>query len=359
MARARQVPDRWLFAALFTALALPLVIALVALRREGWYPVLDLAMTEYRVRQVGTAETPLIGLPGRIGELPEQGSHPGPLSFWLLAPTYRLLGATPYAMEVGTVVIHLAVIALSLWVGRRLGGRPGMLLVAVVLAVAMRGYGTLLLIQPWNPYLPLLAWLLVLLSTWAVLAGHHRWLVAVAAAGTFCAQTHIPYLLLCGAMFAVAAGVVAARARRGHPDGWMPLAVAGGVGAVLWLPPIIQELQSGEGNITRLVSYFSSPPEDPVGFGTGLKLLARHLNVVDGFFGLIHGSQRFMSVGLQHRPAVWPGVVVGLLWLAAATASLRRAASPRLRALHVVIGVGLVLSLVSMSRIFGRHMVPT
>ena len=47
--------------------------------------------------------TPLIGLPGRIGTYPDQGSHPGPLSFYLLAPTYRLLGSSSWALEAGTV----------------------------------------------------------------------------------------------------------------------------------------------------------------------------------------------------------------------------------------------------------------
>ena len=43
---------------------LPLIVAAIALRGERWYPVLDLAMTEFRVRDVGTSHTPLIGLPG-------------------------------------------------------------------------------------------------------------------------------------------------------------------------------------------------------------------------------------------------------------------------------------------------------
>jgi len=363
MTRARRVPDRWLFATLFIVLAVPLVVSLIALRSEPWHPVLDLAMTELRVRDVGTSQTPLIGLPGRIGDLPDQGSHPGPLSFWLLAPAYRLLGETPYALEVGTVLIHLAVVALTISVGRWLGGRTGMVLAAVVLAVTMRGYGTLLLIQPWNPYLPLLAWLLVLFATWAVVAGNHRWLLAVAAAGTLCAQTHISYLLLCSGMFLLAAGVVLARALRtgraadgdssGRRELWGSLAIAGGVGALLWLPPVIEELQGGEGNISHLVRYFTSPPEDPVGFGAGFRILLRHLNVVDGFFGLIHGSERFMSVGLDDTSARAPGIVVAVLWLVAAALCLVGVGSQRLRSLHIVIAVGLVLSLVSMSRIFG------
>ena len=57
---------------------LPLVVAVVALRGTSWYPVLDLAMTEFRVHDVFDADTPLIGLPGRIGDYPNEGSHPGP-----------------------------------------------------------------------------------------------------------------------------------------------------------------------------------------------------------------------------------------------------------------------------------------
>ena len=89
----------WRIVPLLTlVVSVPLLVSLIALTRRHWYPVLDLAMTEFRVRDVGGRHTPLIGLPGRIGNFPEQGSHPGPLSFYLLAPTYRLLGSTSWAL---------------------------------------------------------------------------------------------------------------------------------------------------------------------------------------------------------------------------------------------------------------------
>ncbi|MGZ0191420.1 MAG: hypothetical protein ACKVG5_03605, partial [Acidimicrobiales bacterium] len=49
-------------------LGVPLLVAVIALAQRRWYPVLDLAMTEFRIRDVGSRQTPLIGLPGRIGE---------------------------------------------------------------------------------------------------------------------------------------------------------------------------------------------------------------------------------------------------------------------------------------------------
>src|SRR6476469_5029202 len=130
----------WPYVLVGTAVVgLPLVVAAVALHGRHWYPVLDLAMTEFRVRDVFGPHTPLIGLPGRIGEYPNQGSHPGPLSFYLLAPPFRLLGSSPWALEVGAIVVHLGAIATALWIGWRRRGRLGVAAVGAVLVVAIRG----------------------------------------------------------------------------------------------------------------------------------------------------------------------------------------------------------------------------
>ncbi|MET0662097.1 MAG: hypothetical protein ABWZ42_03100, partial [Ilumatobacteraceae bacterium] len=127
------------------AVALPLIIAVATLSGRRWFPVLDLAMTEFRVRDVGGRHTPLIGLPGRIGTFPEQGSHPGPISFWLVAAGYRLFGSSAWAMEAATVMIQTAWIAVALWIGHRRARLAGVLVVAVVIAVLLRGYGLVVL----------------------------------------------------------------------------------------------------------------------------------------------------------------------------------------------------------------------
>ena len=71
------------------------------------------------------------------------------------------------------MVIHLGAIATALWIGQRRAGWRGVAVVAALLAVVVRGYGQVPLTQPWNPYLPLLAWIVVLLAAWAVLCGDH------------------------------------------------------------------------------------------------------------------------------------------------------------------------------------------
>ena len=112
----------WVVGALWALLAIPFVVALVALAHPHWFPVLDMAQTELRIRDVWSAHPPLIGLPGRIGTIARQGSHPGPISFWLLSPFYRLFGATAWAMDAAAVCLNVVVIGATLWLARRRGG---------------------------------------------------------------------------------------------------------------------------------------------------------------------------------------------------------------------------------------------
>ena len=128
-------------------------------------------MTELRVRDVGTRHTPLIGLPGRIGKFPDQGSHPGPLSFYLLAPTYRLLGPRRGRSRLGRCSSTAPPLSPHCGWPTAVAAGGVCLAVAALLAVILRGYGANVLTQPWNPYLPLVAWIVVLLPVWSLLEG--------------------------------------------------------------------------------------------------------------------------------------------------------------------------------------------
>jgi hypothetical protein len=335
--------------------ALPLFVALADLGGSHWYPVLDLAMTEFRVRDAFSANTPLIGLPGRIGEYPDQGSHPGPLSFYLVAPMYRLLGSTSWALEAATVAIHVAAVATALWIGQRRAGWRGVAGVAALLAVAIRGYGQLLLTQPWNPYLPLLAWLVVLLATWSVLCGDSLMLVPLVVAASLCAQTHVPYLLPCAVLTTGSLIVATWQHRHWRFAGrrrWIDrnVVVATAVGVVLWVPPLIDQAANDPGNIRALLDHFADPNEAVLGVADGIRLALRHLDVWAGFAGFtgdLEGAGRFVSPAEPWRGAATLGV-----WLVSAIAAWRHGPSA-LRRLHLVIAAALLLGLISMTRIFG------
>ncbi len=338
--------------------ALPLVVAAVFLLWRPWAPTLDMAMTEFRVRDVGGPNTPLIGLPGRIGDFPDQGSHPGPLSFYLLAPFYRLAGASAWGMELGSVVINVVALAAMIAIGRSVAGRRGAVMIAAVAAVAIRGYGLNVLTHPWNPYLPVLLWLLVLVAAWAVLVGVHRAAVVVVAAGSVAAQTHVPYLLNAIAISVLVGGVLVWRGLRLAPGEratvTRPFAWSIGVAGLLWLPPFVDQLVRDPGNIRMLIRHFTSDPDEAyVSRGVAVRAFFRHLDAFAVGGDLITQQAAFVHRSGLPSGSVWGGVVVFVLWLGAVGIAWRRR-HQRLLALDAVVAVALVVSAFSISRIFGK-----
>ena len=115
-----------------------------------------------------------------------------------------------------------------------------MLGLAAVLAVLLRAFGAVLLTQAWNPYLPVLWWLVFLLAVWAVLCDDLVLLPVAAFAGSFCAQTEVAYLGL-----GVGLGLIA-------------LAVAGV--AIAFEPDFIVGPEIRAGRLVPLLHTFESAP---------------------------------------------------------------------------------------------------
>ena len=354
---------RWLAAAaLFAVIALPFLVAAATLRRPQWSPVLDLAMTELRLRDVGTRYTPLIGLPGRIGpSLMEQGSHPGPLSFYLLAPLYRAFGSSSWAMQAGTIVLDLAALGAALVIAARRGGTRLVVAVGGLLALLCLGYGLTALTQPWNPYLPLLWWVVFLLAVWSVLCDDMTMLPAAVAAGSLCAQTHVPYLGLAvgvGGIAVLAAVRAWLRAAAGSDERrrvarWGATALL--IGGVLWIPPLVDQANNDPGNLRAIQDHLVTPSgsEEPVGAGRGVELALRHLDIA-GLVGEARADGTLLDASAHTDASLAPGVLMLAVWLAAALVA-RRVGPPALVRLHLVVAAGLVLGVVSISRILGKE----
>lgn len=339
--------DTAIVIALWVVLAVPFVVALVALARPHWYPVLDMAQTELRIRDVWSVHPPLIGLPGRIGTIARQGSHPGPISFWLLSPFYRMFGASAWAMDVAAVCLNVLVIGATLWLARRRGGLLFLLGFGAVFALLLSYYGPVILTLAWNPYMPVLWWVLFVLAVWSVLCDDWALLPVVVLAGTFCAQTHISYVALVGGLgvLALAWMAVVAYRRRTEPGVrrrfWIWGLSSTGLALVLWLPPVIQQFTGSPANFSVLWDYFTQTPQHTIGAGEAVKLLLRHLNPAT----LV--SDRDGMTG-----SVVPGVLVGLVWIAGVVVAWRRRARDLLR-LDLVLAVSGVLGIFSAARIFG------
>jgi hypothetical protein len=348
----------WIWVAvLATVFVVPFVIALVALHHPRWYPLLDMAETEIRVRDVASSHPPLIGLAGRIGPFGANGgSHPGPLSFYALWPVYALFGQSSYGLQVSTVVLDLVAIALSLWMAFRRGGTWVMVGMGATLAVLLHAYGAFLLTLPWNPYLPVLWWLVFVLAVWSVFLDDFAMLPVAVFAGCFCSQTHISYLGLVGGLVALLIGLLIwafVRFRNDKPARrslllWTLIAV--GLGVVLWLPPVIDQVVHSPGNIRVIRDYFTNPPagDQPAGLHTGLNVLLSQLNP----WKLV---SQILVTDASPRP-VSGSRLPGVLLLAAFAGSVWLAVRAKARALvrlDIVLGVALGLGLISASRILG------
>jgi hypothetical protein len=343
-----------LFAGLLLVLAFPLLVALVELRRPHWYPLLDMAQTEIRVRDV-TGHTPLIGLAGRIGPFgPNGGSHPGPLSFYALWPVWKLFGGSSYGLFASTVVLDIVAMGLSLWMALRRGGRSLLIAIAAVLAVLTRAYGAFLLTLPWNPYLPVLWWFVFLLAVWSVIADDLAMLPVAVIAGSMCMQTHISYLGLIGglAAFTVAMLGWTAFTRRGDPAARRSLWKWGGIslvtGVVLWIPPVIDQFAHSPGNLGIIRDYFSSPPDATIGLHRGIGVLFAQLDP----WKLLTRTLVHDGGALEVAGSRIPGAVLVLVFAGSVFAAFRLR-HRRLLLLDAVLGVALVLGLVSSARIFG------
>jgi hypothetical protein len=341
-------PAWWALVGLWVLIAVPFVVAVIELARPRWFPVLDLAQTELRVRDVGSSHPPLIGLPGRIGNLVIQGSHPGPLSFWALWPFYKIFGATSWALQVATTSLNLLAVGAVLWMAKRRGGLAVLLGVAAVVALLMRFYGPEILTQAWNPYLPVAWWLVFVVAVWSVLCDDFAMLPVAVFAGNFCIQTHISYVGLVLGLGALAvAGVIwSAYRQRGDPKlrtrviRWSLISFA--LLIVLWIPAVSQQLTKTPGNLEIIWNHFNHPPETPIGMGDGIRIFLIHLNP----WRLITQQDGMYGSGI-------PGALFLIIWGATAVIAWRKLRDAVLVRLHVVLGAALVLALFSMSRIFG------
>lgn len=339
-------PGALVVAGLVSALAVPVLVALAVMHRPRWMPLGEVAQMEMRVRDVVSAHPPTLGLNGRFEALGQVGSHPGGLAFYALWPVYRLFGADGWGLMVSTVTLTFLAAALAVWIAYRRGGWQAAVGVTAVLAMLMRAYGVPMLAEPWNPHLPLVWWVTFLLAVWAVLAGDLVVLPVAVFAGSLAMQTHVPYAPLVVTSFVLLglAGGWAVHRDRDTALSRRALAWIGGsaaFGAVLWLPPVLEQLTNDPGNMSILVESFRHPTDERVPLRLAFESWFAHLDL-----------RELASGGLQSFGAVGPGLVFLAIWSAAVVVAVRRADREVTR-LHLVLGVAAVAGLLATLRING------
>ncbi len=149
-----------------------------------------------------------------------------------------------------------------------------------------------------------------------MLCGDDLMLIPLVAFATLCAQTHVPYLTLAVGLVALGFGAVIVRTVRAGGDGRRRpirlMAWAAGIGVLLWLPPVADQLTNEPGNIRELIDHFGSPPEAAIGLGEGIRLALRHLDVWSGLAEQVTGTARFVTNASAGRGAVVLVAVAGV-----------------------------------------------
>ena len=322
----------------------PVLVAAVVVRGQDWWPASDLSLIDLRLRDVGSEHTPLLGPFSRFG-----WSHPGPLMFWLLAPVYRLLGATPSAGLAAAALQNAVVVVGIGLVAHRLGGRRLLLVASVAVAALCRALGPELLVSTWNPWLALLPFALFLLLTWGVADDDLTLVPWAVGVGSFLVQTHVGYGALVGALGAWGlawVAVAAVRTRRRGGDAWAAhrrrlvriAGIAALVGGVLWLGPLIDQATEDPGNVRAIATYFRDPPGEPVGVGVAADVTARELSPVGPWLG---GPEPLDFLARLQPTSPLLALPFAVAWVGAAVvAGRRRDRSALLLLATAAVGIG-------------------
>ncbi|HMG44103.1 MAG TPA: hypothetical protein VK611_22415 [Acidimicrobiales bacterium] len=193
--RARPAAPGWRAAVLAVAVVglavSPVVVGAFSLVGDTWHPAGDFAHFVYKVSQVGTRDTPLVGTYTVKG-----WAHPGPLGFWLSAPLYRLTGGDPRALQWTAAAANVVVLGCLAAVAWRRGRWPLLLGVTALIAVVVHGVGPENLVDLWNPYLPLTSFLLTVFLVWDAALGRRRALVEAVIPATFAMHNHLAFVSL-------------------------------------------------------------------------------------------------------------------------------------------------------------------
>lgn len=321
----------------------------------GAQPIGHGATVVSRAWDVGTANTPLVGMPTSFQDITrgEQAYHPGPMYFYWFAPFVRMLGFRSGSL-VGSAALNLVGWLVAAWAGFRAGGRAAGVLAwvaaGVVLFVGLKGT----VWEAANVFPLLVPMLACILLCWAAAVGGWRafpWAVLVFSLVT---QAYLAHAFLTAIPVAWAGAALLVAGRR-WPEARRPARRAFAAGlivmAVCWAPPLIEAVFNDGGNIRRL--WYGVVADRPSHGAQGLwEAPAWLLQVPTAWSNLDRifapGPSYYVD-GLTIVGPVLLLALVGVWWATRAEASF---AERRLRVLTVLSIVAAAISLSVMPEAF-------
>ena len=284
------------------------VVAAVVRMPLRWTPLGDNALMRMWTDAVGTRNTPLVGGDARYG-----WNHLGPWLFYLLAIPYRLLGRSAVGLLAGAAAINVISVVLVMRCVRAVAGERAAAVVtggALLFLVTAQGDR---LVDPWNPYVVQLPFLVALVCCWAVLNRRHEWLALLVGAGSLCVQGHITFIVPVSLLIAMAAASTF-RARRALSFVHVKRALI--VAVVAWLPAAVDLVLPRHHNLYHVVRFFITPTTDRTGgFDASTKILLRETGLRASWLGG-HLGLRVFTEGFDGGIGLLPGT--GLVFLVVA-----------------------------------------
>ncbi|MEN9805271.1 MAG: hypothetical protein RIS41_2118 [Actinomycetota bacterium] len=320
-------------------------VLLVVLSQGRWFPAGDMAQAELHMRGF-FADPPLVGAAGRIlTESGFQGSHPGPSLWVAMLPMYLLGGRSSAALMVAVVSVHVVSAVAAIYLARRRYGWSVAVLVAFVIVFFVRSAGPDLVVEPWNPWLALMPFLVFVLLVDEIVRRpvSWRWIVSVVLVGSHCVQCHAGYALIVGVGLLVVA-IVLIRRRSFSTIGAGSVALA-----VAWAAPLVDQWRREPGNISILVDHFGSPGEPGIAVVDALRIVATQFNVI-GPWLLGPGPSRPAETWAR-----WPGFVALVALAVIAHRRATKTGDRELAGLLATVAGGAAIAVLSILRLFGPY----
>jgi hypothetical protein len=219
---------------------------------------------------------PLLGPKTSVGDF-----HHGAFYYFLLAPAAAISNADPVVVTAFLALLGIAAVALTWWLGRALGGSRAGALAGLLLAVSPAAIDESTFI--WNPNPIGFFAILAVAAAWRARSGGRSawWALALASAGAV-VQLHV-----LGVVFFVAILAIVLTQLRADRRVLGPLVAGLAVVALLFVPFLAHELQSGFSETQAMLAYLRGGDE-PIATSPIAALVFTLLRVVGWpFVGLV------------------------------------------------------------------------
>jgi hypothetical protein len=286
----------YLFLAAVALVLIPVVGAWVGALHRSWTPIGDNAFFQIRARDVFSRHPPLLGTWTSASLTAKtQFNNPGPLLFDLLAVPATLF-AGGGGLAAGVALLNgLAVIGIAVFAYRRGGYLVATAAMAVAASMVLT-MGSQVLFDATQPSSLLLPFLFLCVLVWSVACGDLAaipWAIGVAS---LILQSYLTYGYLIALLLLWAAlglGLTLRTTRARQREAWpelrrrttLSVAVAGVVLIVCWIQPLVEQLTGPRpGNLSRLARELASPSQKPIGFRSGIRVLAGVISLPPWWF---------------------------------------------------------------------------